>query len=366
MPYKLANVTVGLSIVVVAATACGSSSTSAGGPAASGTPSGGKCANTTDVTFRQNWINDYEQVPYYAAKEKGFYADQCLNVSLQPGRGSADTATLVGSGTAQIGVADTVAVMQAQAKNLPVTGTAVVWRQNAFAVVIRKAALHGSTSPQPKDLYGMTFGAVTTGSPYIFWKAFVHEQNLNASKIKQVSIAPPGYAQMAAGSVDFLANFSSAKTDLESKGVPVTVLRAANFGQQGYGLSIIANNGWLKSHPAAMKGFLIATAQGMAWSANHPKEALDLEAKTSPDLTKTPAVTAANLDGFKVDAALWASDAPLGKGTYLNFDNKGLDQTESILYDGGVLTGTKFDVTPHWTQQYMPNPSTYEKYQNGG
>lgn len=356
-------------VLGLALAGCGGSSNSAaqGGPSgAHSSAQPGKCSTTTDVTFRLNWIVDYEQVPYYAAKEKGFYRDQCLNVTIQPGRGSADTTTIVGSGTAQIGIADAVAVIQAQAKGLPLTGTAVAWRNNAFAVVIRTAALRGNANPQPKDLYGLNFGAVTTGSPYIFWKAFVREQNLDTSKIKEVSIAPPGYAQMSQGSVDFLANFASAKIDLESKGVPVTVLPAARFGQQGYGLSIFANNGWLKTHADAMRSFLLATAQGMAWSANHPDEALALEAKSNPDLTKTPDVKNANLAGFKEDASLWATDARLGQGTYLNFDNNGLKQTEKILYDGGVLSGNEFDLAPHWTTQYVPNPSGYSTYQQGG
>ena len=335
-------------------------------PGGQGGPSSGGCAATTDVTFRLNWLVDYEQVPYYVAKDKGYYKSQCLNVSLQPGRGSSDTATIVGSGTAQIGVADTVAIMQAQVKGLPLTGTAVVWRNNAFAVVVRNAALHGNTNPQPKDLENLTFGAVTSGSPYIFWKAFAHQQNLDASKIKEVGIAAPGYAEMAQGSVDFLANFASAKIDLEAKGVPVTVLSAANFGQQGYGLSILANSDWLKDHSGAMKGFLAATAQGMAWSANHPEEALDIEAKTNPALTQTADAKKANLAGFKADAGLWAIDAQLGKGSYLTFDDKGLKQTENILYDGAVLTGAPADLSSKWTAQFVPDVSAYQQYQQGG
>lgn len=361
MRYKFIQVAVAPAVLALGLAACGGGSGTK--PAAQGGQSSGKCSTMTDVTFQLNWILDYEQVPYYAAKDKGFYKNQCLNVSLQPGRGSADTATLVGSGTAQIGIADTVAIMQAQAKGVPITGTAVTWRNNAFAVVIRNAALHGNTNPQPKDLYGMTFGAVTAGSPYIFWKAFVHEQKLNTSKIKEVDLAPPGFAQMAQGSVDFLANFASAKIDLESKGVPVTLLSAANFGQQGYGLAISANNDWLKNHGAAMKGFLVATGQGMAWSANHPDEALAIEAKSNPALTNTPDAQKANLAGFKADAALWATGTQLGKGTYLKFDDSGLKQTEKILYDA---TGQQFDISPHWTQQYVPDVSAYQQYQQGG
>lgn len=373
MTHTLIRTRIAVLVLAVLLAACGSPSSSptastspASSPTAASAGGAANCTTPTKITYRLNWTLDYEQVPFFAAKDKGFYSAQCLDVTIQPGRGSADTTTIVGSGTAQIGIADAVAIMQGQAKGLPLTGTAVAWRSNAFAVVVRTAALKGKTDPQPQDLYGLTFGAVTTGSPYIFWKAFVNQQKLDKSKIKEVSIAPPGYAEMASGKVDFLANFASAQGDLESKGVPVTLLKAANFGQQGYGLSIFANSDWLKDHGDDMKRFLTATAQGMAWSANNPEEALAMEAKVNPALTSDPKATAANLKGFRTDASLWASDAPLGKGTYLTFDEAGLKSTQKILYDGGVLTGTPFDVNKYWTSQYVPAPSTYQQYQKAG
>jgi NitT/TauT family transport system substrate-binding protein len=364
MRYRHDKPVLALVMLVLGLAACSGGGTTS--PEGQGGQTSGGCAGTTDMTFRLNWTVDYEQVPYYVAKDKGYYKSQCLNVTLQPGRGSSDTATLVGSGTAQVGVADTVAVMQAQVKGLPLTGTAVVWRNNAFAVVVRNDALKGKTNPQPKDLEGLTFGAVTSGSPYIFWKAFAHQQHLDASKIKEVGIAAPGYAEMAQGSVDFLANFASAKIDLEAKGVPVTILSAANFGQQGYGLSIFANNDWLKDHNDAMKGFLAATAQGMAWSANHPEEALAVEAKTNPALTQTADAQKANLAGFKTDASLWATGTSLGKGQYLTFDDNGLKQTEQILYDGAILTGSPADLSTKWTPKFLPDTSVYQQYQQAG
>ncbi|HET9077574.1 MAG TPA: hypothetical protein VFN68_11640, partial [Acidimicrobiales bacterium] len=59
--------------------ACGSSSGHSS-PGASGTTpatAASSCKSPTSFTFRLNWIQDYEQVPYYVALNKGFYRDQC-------------------------------------------------------------------------------------------------------------------------------------------------------------------------------------------------------------------------------------------------------------------------------------------------
>lgn len=354
-----------LSLLMVgsALSACSSATSSqkVASPATTAGPSAAtNCTTPTPITFQLNWLQDYEQVPYYVAVDKGYYKAQCLNVTIQPGRGSAGAVTVVGAGTAQMGVADTVAILQGQAKNVPVTGVGIDWRKNAFAVIVRKAALHGITNPKPTDLYGMTFGAVTAGSPYIFWKAFVHEQHLDESKIKSVAIAPPGYAQMVQGSVDFLANFASAATDLESKNVPVVTMAGAEFGQQAYGLGFMANTGWLASHGEDVKRFLTATGQAMTWSAKNPDAALAIEAKSNPSLTASPEATQANLAGFKTDSALWASDSNTGIGTYFDFTSEGVRQSEQILYQGGVLSGTPADLSSQWTSKYIPQPSSYQ------
>ena len=349
----------GLALLGAALTGCGGGS-SPQKSATSPTNASSGCATPTSVTFQLNWVQDYEQVPYYAALKKGYYRDECLNVTIQPGRGSAGAVTTVASGTAQMGIADTVAIIQGQAKHLPVTGVGVEWRKNAFAIVVRKAALHGITNPKPTDLYGLTFGAVTAGSPYIFWKAFVHEQHLDASKIKSVGIAPPGYAQMVQGSVDFLANFASAATDLQSKGVPVVTLKGANFGQQAYGLGLLVNTSWMATHGQAVQRFLTATGRAMTWSAKNPSAALAIEAGYNPALTATPAATQANLAGFKTDSALWSTTGTSGLGTYFDFTPQGIQQSEQILYQGGVLNGTPANVSSQWTSKYIPAPSTYQ------
>lgn len=330
-----------------------------GGEGASSLGQPGECESRTKITFRANWVFNYNQLPVQVAEEKGWYDEQCLDVKLEAGKGSADTTTVVATGAAQIGIADAVAVMQGQAKDLPVTGVGVLWQQNDFAVLIRKEASR-TEEPQPSELHGLVFGAVTTGSPYIFWKAFVEQQGLDTSKIKEVSVAPPGYAEMAQGSVDFLANFSGSVIALEAAGVPVTVLKASDFGQEGYGLSFLANNRWLEENGEAMERFLVATAQGMVWSAQNPEEAVDILAELNPAVGKNNDTIDAELLPYKDSFGIWTPDGVEATDQYLRFTEDGLTTTRDLLYDGGVLEGDPFPVEEHWTDEYLPDPSAYE------
>jgi NitT/TauT family transport system substrate-binding protein len=347
--WKLAISMLGLAVL---AAACG------GGDGSAPLGSPGECEEMLPITFRQNWVFNYNQLPMQIAQKKGWYEEQCLDVKLEAGKGSADTATNVASGAADVGLADAVAVMQAQAKEVPVTGVGVMWQENDFAVLIRNEALEDKT-PEPTDLQGMTFGAVTTGSPYIFWKAFVNQQDLDTSSIKEVSIAAPGFAEMAQGSVDFLANFSGSVYALKASGVPVTVLEAADFGQEGYGLSIIANDRWLAENGEAMERFLTATAKAMVWSRANAREAVEILESFNPAVGKSQATIDAELLPYEDSFNLWTPQGPDATEQYLRFSEDGLETTRDVLYEGDVLEGEPFQVEDFWTEEYLPAPSSY-------
>ncbi|MHB8621574.1 MAG: ABC transporter substrate-binding protein [Chloroflexota bacterium] len=269
-------------------------SSAAASPAAS-TAAVANCTKPVSFTFRLNWVVDTEQVPYYTALDKGWYKAACLAPKFEAGRGSADTVTLVANGSAPMGVADSVAVIQGENKGLPVQAVGVAWQHDAFAIV----SLTKDHIQKPTDLYGKTFGAVVAGSPYIFWKAFIHEQKLDASKIKQVNINPPGYAEMASGKVDFLANFFTAKATLDGMNVPVTLLKGSDFGQKGYGLAILANKDWMKTHGDTITKFLEVTGRAMKYTSQHPTEGVKILGKYNKALNPNAHTLQVNVAQYK-------------------------------------------------------------------
>lgn len=358
-----------LAILALIVAACGGEGADTGATGA-GTPTGaadqpadqgtaGDCESLDSITFRLNWVQNYNQVPITVAKDKGWYEDECLDVAIEGGQGSADTTQIVGTGAAEMGIADAVAVIQGQEKGLPVTGVGAMWRNNAFAVLIRGDAIE-TDDPAPEDLYGLTFGAVTTGSPYIFWQAFVNQQNIDSSQIEQVSISAPGFAEFVQGSVDFIANFRGAKFILEAQGAEVVLLQAADYGQIGYGLSIIANSDWLEQESSGdiVTRFLRASARGMVWSGNNPEEAIEILGKYATDVE-------GELKPFQDSIKLWSDQGVNAPEEFFRFDAEGVEGTQQLLYDAGLLEGEPMPIMEHWTDQYLPDPSTYTNVGTG-
>ena len=58
------------------------------------------------VTFRLNWYMGGLHVPFYYGKERGFYKEEGIDLTINEGRGSANTVQVVAAGSDTFGLAD--------------------------------------------------------------------------------------------------------------------------------------------------------------------------------------------------------------------------------------------------------------------
>ncbi|MGA0153784.1 MAG: ABC transporter substrate-binding protein, partial [Ilumatobacteraceae bacterium] len=77
-----AGVVAALSLAVAA---CGGDDGDSSGGESGGGESAGECESLTPVKLQLQWFAQAQFAGYYAAVDQGFYADQCLNVSIVEG-----------------------------------------------------------------------------------------------------------------------------------------------------------------------------------------------------------------------------------------------------------------------------------------
>ncbi|MCL4267234.1 MAG: ABC transporter substrate-binding protein [Anaerolineae bacterium] len=68
-------------------------------------PAADECAELTPVTIQLQWVTQSQFAGYYAAKEQGFYEDQCLDVTIREGAVEIVPQQVVAAGEAEFGVA---------------------------------------------------------------------------------------------------------------------------------------------------------------------------------------------------------------------------------------------------------------------
>src|ERR1700733_2058791 len=102
------------------------------------------------VLFSLQWIPNGNHFGVFAAKEEGFYKEAGLDVDIQRGFGSGDTAKRVATGNADVGIADAGSVILGRSNGLKVKFVASFYEKSPDVIFFIK----NNGIEKPKDLEG--------------------------------------------------------------------------------------------------------------------------------------------------------------------------------------------------------------------
>lgn len=318
-----------------------------GGAANSGAPAAGSGGTSqaggsgTTLTFVTDFGLYGRQAFAYVAQKQGFFKQQGLNVSFQPGQGSADAVKQVAVGRAQFGFADTGTLVQSLGQqSLPVKLLGVVYQKPAQAIF----ALASSGITKPSGLAGKTIAAPAGSAVEAMFPLWARSVGVDPSSVHWVNVASNAIPQLLASHrVAAVEQFVVGKPLLTqaTHGAALAEFSYQNLGL--YGNGIIANGDYLSAHPGIAKRFMKAIVEGMHWAFAHPKQAgIDTHAF---DHTVNP-VEAAQEDRIVAKLATTAATRAHGLG-YI--DPSKLTQTITL-----VAKAFKLPSTPTVKQIYAP------------
>jgi len=236
-----------------------------------------EASGETAVKFALDWKFEGPAAPYLLAIDKGYYKAEGLDVTIDTGSGSVEGINRVASATYQFGFADINSLIKFRDKNpeKSVLGVLMIYDAPPFAI----ASLAKSGIRAPKDLEGKILGAPAPDGAYAQWKAFVKENNVDASKVNIQNIGfPVREPMLAAGQVDAITGFSfSMFFNLRAKDVPandIRIMLMSDYGLGLYGNIIMVEPAFAKANPALVRGFVKATVKGWQDAARDPAAAV--------------------------------------------------------------------------------------------
>ncbi len=237
------------------------------------------------VRFALDWRFEGPAAPYFVAIDKGYYKQEGLNVSIDPGSGSVEGINRVASGAYEVGFADINSLVKYRdnPRNLPVKAIMMVYDTPAFSIV----SLKKNGIAKPKDLEGKVLGAPAADGAYAQWPIFVQANKIDTSKVKIENIGfPVREHMMAQGKVDAITGFwFSSYMNLKANGVKdedIVVIHMRDYGVDLYGNVIVANPDFLRFQPKAAAGFVRATIRGIQDTVRNPETAIDSMMKRNP------------------------------------------------------------------------------------
>ncbi|PPE69696.1 ABC transporter substrate-binding protein [Caldimonas thermodepolymerans] len=245
------------------------------------------------VTVQLDWLPGGDKSFVYAGVKEGFFAAEGLEVTIVPGRGSADAVTKIASGSADVGFGGISALMMAAAEGgVPVKAVMSIYAKQPDAIFTTK----GSSIKSLKDVVGKTVATSTFSSSNTLWPVILEANGIDASKVKLLKVDPATLAPMLAqGRVDATINWvtvgPAAESVLKQAGKELNVLPWSAAGLDGYGWSAFASDRMIKERPEVLKRYLRALQKSLQFAIANPEKAAEDHKALVPE--SDPAVIAA-------------------------------------------------------------------------
>ncbi|WP_433142796.1 ABC transporter substrate-binding protein [Actinomadura nitritigenes] len=216
----------------------------------------------TKVTVRTDVFYTGAVLPLIVGVQKGIYAKHGLNVTLNPGKGSATTLQTVANGSDDIGYADAGALVQAVGKHMPVKMVAGMVQKSPLAVFARKDS--GITGA--KDLAGKTAGFTAGSAPETVFPAFAKATGLDPDSVKLNKVdVPTRDSLFVQGKTQFtfgLLNVTEPNMKVKCK-CDLTVLGYADSGLDVLSSGIVTSKKFADGDAGTLRNFLAATAEAV-------------------------------------------------------------------------------------------------------
>jgi len=233
------------------------------------------------VSIQLKWFHHFQFAGYYAAVEKGFYAEEGLQVTLKERNPQKDNIQSVLDGDAEYGVADS-GLLLARMQGKPVVLLKQIFQQSPLVLLTRK----GSGIKTPFDLRGKKIMLDYMGHGDAPILAMLNDA---LGGIDQVALVKQNFRldRFKAGEVDALSGYITTQPYvLREQGIEVNIIDPRDYGINFYGDNFFTTENEIKNHPGRVKRMIRATMKGWQYAFDHPDEIIDLiREKYNPSLT---------------------------------------------------------------------------------
>ncbi len=259
------------------------------------------------VSLRLNWYMVGFHAPIYMGKEKGFFSDVGIDLTINEGRGSGVSTQIIGAKSDTFGLADAGTMILAATKGIPIRAVMSPMNTSPFGVI----SLAETGIRTAKDLEGKRLAVTAGDSLTQLFPAVIKANNLDKSKIKMIFVDPAGkVVSVLEKKADALLGSADAQFfQIESKGKKAAALNFADIGVNTVGISVIAHHDTIKNQADLTKRFVAAMQRSYEAGMADPDAAIASAKRAKPD------INAKALKGqLMVDLPLIESPASKGKG----------------------------------------------------
>ena len=243
----------------------------------------------TKIKFSLDWTIQNSTSMYILTKQKGYFAQEGLDVTIDPGQGGGGFVQRLTSGTYDIAVGDMTSYIQylgANPDSDAMRAVYVVSNDSPYAIIsLKKSGLN-----KPSDLVGKRIASAGFAAAKAVWPAFARSAKIDPASITWMVVDPSVRGVMLTqGQAGAVAGFTTDVPVFENLGVPAdqfNVMKYSDYGVHFYGNTIFASHDFITKKPAQLAAFLRAINRGLRDTVADPNAAIEAVMKENPILEK--------------------------------------------------------------------------------
>ena len=227
--------------------------------------------NKEKVTIQLKWYHQFQFAGYYAAIEKGFYAEEGLQVELRQRVAGTSHIDDVLQGRAQYGVSD-AGLMLSRQQGKPVVLLAQILQHSPLVLLTRK----DSGIRSAEDLAGkrVMFDAGGDGNMPIIAMLLKTFNKLDTVEIQPISFNPH---DLIDGKTDAYASYLTNQPDwYQQRNVDVNIIDPRDYGIDHAGDNLFTTEQELAEYPERVEKIRRASLKGWEYALENSEEIVDL------------------------------------------------------------------------------------------
>jgi len=231
---------------------------------------------TVSVKLALDWYPNSNHLGLYIAQNKGYFADENLDVELYTPVDPSTVLQTVGAGQDDFGISYQPDVLMARAQGVPVVSVAGIVQHPLNSVM----ALKSSGIERPSDLVGKKVGypGLPTDEPLL--ETMLKADGANG--LGDVELVRVGFnltESLISGTVDAVvgAYWTHESILLENLGHPVNILKVQDWGVPDYyELVLVASEKYIEEQSDVIERFTRALSKGFADAISDPQAGVNI------------------------------------------------------------------------------------------
>jgi NitT/TauT family transport system substrate-binding protein len=307
----------------------------------------GSSGNLIPVTVQFTWLPNPGFAPVLLAKERGYFEDEGLDVTINAGGGSISAPQLLVSGKADIAVGAVDDVPAGIGEGLPLVSLAVMERYSTSAVIV------AADSPimEPADLAGKEITTAQFDASGNLLPAFLSAVGVDPDSVKVNTVdAQAKVALLTAGKVEAITGFTRDEAVSLEIGAdfPVRTFSFAEAGVRFPSTGIFTTRDIIDEKPQVIGKLVRALLRGYADGVNEPEAAVAAAAKAYPDQYGDMEVAEEHARRFATQIKDFLPEEGLGYQSEEDWE-----ATQDLLVKYFGLTEER-PVSEYYTNEFLP------------